>query len=738
MTMTRRRLLLTTFLIASALGLASPALRAQSIPITLEGYAVADKVTASPARSTTALSAPYRAVGMGTDLLIVDETDPAHPLTVAQLTLPSPALSMLLRDGNLYIAAGSSGIVILDVSNPVNPRFVSSIAAGRPVAIAINSGGKILYACDGSEVIQIINIEKPTQPKKVRDVAFAYARFWDLAVVGKHLITAAGPKGIVVYSLEHPGVPIRVKHFKDLTATRTLSSNPGQETLFAVADDYEGLVFLNFPTWTTPAIKGTLATPAQPTMARYMASSDRVLVGLGAAGFAIVDGTDPTAPTIISQPTTPSPVMGVSTDGGHPALLCSGAGFYSLDVTNPADPIATLTLPGSSPFGAVAALGNTVFVSRESTLEVWDAGDPHHLALLNSIPTPAFATDLLLSGSLLFAGCQQSGVVIFDVTTPTAPVQISTVAVEGAAGQMDIRGGLLAIADGSDGAILVDVSNPVAPVKLGDPWKNKKDDFVSGVAFSSATTLWVRGNISGVTGLNITNPVAPAELGSLTQDNNSGRLYFVANYLYSMGGLSVLTVNVTDSTKPASAGQLSTDGALYASIYANTLFLADGAVGCAEVDISNPESPYMFTYFASPTFGYQGVILPNGARLVSAREGGLYTLLKTNCDGALLFLPCEGAELSPFGVPIFTWKSATDAKYALEISTSSSFPSGQKTFTTTIAGKYLSNPYYQLGSSAWANLVNRARKGDQLLYWRVTYKNGKHKVHSETRTVAVH
>lgn len=735
MTMTGRRLLLTSCLFASALGLVSPAPRAQSFPMNLEGYAVADQVAASPARSTVALVAPYRAVGLGTNLMIVDETLPAHPVVVSQVSLASPALDMLYRDGRLYIAAGTAGLFVMDVSHPLTPTFLSSVTYGSPVGLAMNEGGKILYVCDGNENIQVFNIQKSDVPKRVAYLNFQYARITDLQVVGTHLIAAAGPKGLIVYTLERPGRPIRIKHFKDLTGAMSVSACPDQDGLFAVADAYDGLVFVNFPTWTTPAIKGKLATAAAPTWARYLPGTSRVLVGLGAAGYAIADGSDPANPTLLSQPATPSPVMSLTTDGSLPYLLCSGGGMYTVNVSNPSAPVSTLAFAASENFGALARVGSLVYISRGSSIEVWDCSDPYHLMQVGSVPSPSYASDLLVSGDLLFAGCQQNGLAIFSVSNPLSPALLSVLPVSGSAGQMDIWGNLLAVAVNSGGVLLVDVTVPAAPVAYSNPWLGK-NDYVAGVAFSSATTLWARGNVEGLTALNVTSPSSPASLGKLAQDNVTGRIYLYGTYIIGAGGGACPIVSTANPAKPDLTTTIPTNSATAASFDGTTMFLSDGATGFSEVDLSTITAPVINTRFGSPTYTYQGVPLPGGARLVSAREGGLWSLIPSSCEGIRLYLPCDNDTLSPLTKPLFTWAPVSGAQYTVEFCQSPTFPS-EKTISSSSTDAEKKIAYYQPGDTIWKQILKKARNHDGRVYWRVIYKVGSAKTRSEVRTILI-
>ena len=725
----RRRYACLLLLVGSLL---APAMRAsaQTFPTTLEGYSILFQSTSAPVRATVALAAPYRAVCVGTTLQVVDESDPGNLRVVSQVVLPSPANDLLVAGSYLYIAAGQSGLIVMDVSNPVTPNYVSGFKASNPLALAVNAGGEYLYLCNGTNQIHVVHVKDPYHPKTASYLSITNGNVFDVLVVDKKLIASAGPKGLVVFELNNPRRPIRIKRFKTLRATGRIAMNG---TLMAVADGDVGLALVNWPTWTTPYLKGTLLFSAITTDVLFLADPTKVAVALGNGGYATADITDPTTPLNLFQSATPSPVSRIVA-GVRPYMVGDAAGLYSLNVANPSQPLATLVLSGLPPYGAVATQGNIAFISRSTSLETWDFDDPAHPVKRGSMTTPALATDLLLDGNLLLAGCQEGGVLILDISNPAAPATLSLIPVSGAAGQMALSGNLLAIADGSDGVLLYDIAVPSTPVKLG-VW-NAKNGYVGGVAFSGPTTLWAAQSWNGLNALDVSIPSAIKVLGKVSIDGTAGRIYSYSSYIYVMGGyVGWHIVNAANPAKPDKVLTLSTGGAIHSTFLGSTMALCDGNMGLREYDLTDPANPVLQTFFGAPTFSFQAGFLANGARLLSCREGGLWALELANCDGTLLKLPCDGDILSRFYRAAFTWKPVSGDKYAVQICQEPNFPSA-KLITSASQTPSLKDPFWQPNSTEWDSILKKAWK-HTTLYWRVVYEQGSHKTFSETRTFQV-
>ncbi len=706
---------------------------AQSQQLTVEGYSVLGNVVATPIRATVPLTAPYRAVAAGPFLQIVDESNPAALTVVGQVSLPQPIQSLAASGNYVYVADGRAGMVIINASNPTAPYVAGSYATANALSIALDQKGEFAYVANGDQQILVLNVKDPTIPKHGVARFFSNANFYDLVVTGRTLLAAAGGKGIFVYSLQNPRKPLRAKRVSSLKACTSLAV---QGQLVAALDGDLGLVLVSFPAWNTPTVEGTLTLPNQGLACAFLPQDPtKLLVAEGEGGFQIIDVSNPAAPAVLTSLATPSPCVGTSLSNTNSYLICGDNGLWALNVSNPAQPTTQQALEGEPGKTAVVSAGSTAFVGSNSHLEVWDCSNPAQPVKVTTVPVAQSIVDMTLSGHLLFAACQTAGVAVFDVTAPLAPVLLSTIPVTGSAVQVAVQGNLMAVAAGTQGLLLADVSNPASPVALST-WQygmKATPGFVSGAAFSGATTVWANHNIYGATALNVSAPATPTIIGKESSPSLYGKVYAYSNVLYvcsETGGLAL--VDISNPAKPVKKTIVTTTYASSLLLDGDRALLCDGFGGLKEFDLTDPLIPAQVTLFSLPGFAYGVTVLADGTRLLASPEGGLWSLAPSPCDGTTLIEPCDGQALSQLTYPSFMWKGVSGAKYEVELSTDASFPKGKNRFLGTVSGASFKTPYWVPKGRAWKWIQKHGRNG-VTLYWRVKTIQAKNTITSESR-----
>ena len=317
--------------------------------------------------------------------------------------------------------------------------------------------------------------------------------------------------------------------------------------------------------------------------------------------------------------------------------------------------MTTLAVAGQEVFGALALSDSTAFISRGKSVESWNFADPSHPVLVGSVDTPLLALDLLVSGDLLLAACQEEGVVLFDISNPVAPVPLSTFPVNGSAGQMAISGNLLAIADGADGVVLADITIPAAPVAAGI-W-NAKTGYVGGVAFSSPTTLWARQSVNGLTSLDLTNLSAIKELGKLTIDGDMGRLYAYQDDIICLTGPFWVAGCEPDGSSQTHLDRHRRKRSSLCSLFGNKDALLRRQYGAARVRSHDPLQSRLGVFFRRPNFCLPGGLFArwHPAPVLPGRRP-----VEPGTDpparAPSFFFPCDGSVLSRFYNAAFMWQ----------------------------------------------------------------------------------
>jgi hypothetical protein len=116
-----------------------------------------------PAKSV-AISGPYAYVALGASLQVLDVTQPSGLVRAGGCNRPADDVVV---SGQFAYAAFYSGVQIFDVSDPFNPRPVGSFqteGGNRQLALA----GQYVYVADVSSGLHVIDVSNPANPVLTR------------------------------------------------------------------------------------------------------------------------------------------------------------------------------------------------------------------------------------------------------------------------------------------------------------------------------------------------------------------------------------------------------------------------------------------------------------------------------------------------------------------------------------------------------------------------------------------
>jgi hypothetical protein len=205
---------------------------------------------------------------------------------------------------------------------------------------------------------------------------------------------------------------------------------------------------------------------------------------------------------------------------GHYAYVAAGAeGLQVADVSDLAHPfIAGFTFTRENA-NDVRVVGSLAFVADgRSGLTVIDVSSPTHPRIVGHAATPGVATDLAVSGNFVYVA-DEIGLRVFDVSLPAAPRLVGGLDLPGGrASGVDVSGSLAVVADSPGGVIVVDVSTPSAPNVTGRT--ATRPDGTSGAAdlvVRDRLAYVADGAYSQLGGLRVvdfSDPATPAVVGS--------------------------------------------------------------------------------------------------------------------------------------------------------------------------------------------------------------------------------
>jgi hypothetical protein len=252
----------------------------------------------------------YVAAGL-TGLYVVDVSHLSTPQIVGHVDTPGNANAVRVAGGYAYIADGPGGLAIADVQDPAHPRLVGQVSTGdQTVGLAV-TGGRA-YLAEGTSGLEIADVGVPASPRILGAVAVpGEARGVD--VVDQLAVIAAGSAGVAVVDVADPAAPV-----------------------------LRGSVALQ------PDVSGAGAVVVRDRLA-YVTDGDAYL-----GGFRIVDFSAPETPVVVGGSGTGYWLSGVALDGGL-ALFANRA------------------LPGTMPIFDVSSTGPSPLPILRAVPSTWGA-----------------------------------------------------------------------------------------------------------------------------------------------------------------------------------------------------------------------------------------------------------------------------------------------------------------------------------------------------------------------------
>jgi len=510
---------------------------------------------------------------------------PFHMGVTGNLPLVDRLTSGVVISGNFaYVTIRSSGLKVINISDPANPVEVGSCAtSGAAYAVAVD--GDYAYVADGSNGLRVIDISVSSNPTVVGGYGEGVT-YLGVTVSGDYAYVAAGGDGLVVLDISNPVSP-SLAGSRDASGYALETAISGNYAF--VANSANGLLVIDISDPTSPDSVGTYATP--DSAKGVVISGDRAFVAGCGSGLQIIDITDPASPSLEGRCDTDGRAVGVAVNGDYAYVADGSAGLQTISIGNTADPSWRDSCRTSDYATKVVVRGEFAYVTDRNggfkIIHVADATLPPLRAGNLAVSAPGRAVDVdgdcayLTRGSYLLA---------VDISVPYAP---DTVGIFGPLGgeftDVAVSGDYAYATEDSLGFQVIDVSDPHAPFAAGSC-------SIPGGGYGLALAgdyAYVAAGPSGLRVVDISDPANPSVAGSCSISGYaygvavSGDIAYVAA---GSGGLSI--VDISDPTNPSEAVNfITSDMARGVAISGDIAYVAAGTQGLVIIDISTPQSP---------------------------------------------------------------------------------------------------------------------------------------------------
>jgi len=549
-------------------------------------------------------------------------------------------------------------LVILDVSDPVNPRLLGTYDTGLGVDSLFVDGNLAYVSGEGNHEgsFRIVDVSNPAQPVGLSVNGRWVQNIWSN---GRRAYLADDTTGtsIRIMDVSQPSSPAALADFDTGAGVGFISGFSNQ--LYVVqssplGSSYRRLSIYDISTDTEPRLVGGLDLTG--TLLRLEASGGYVYIANRYDGMAIVDVRNPSQPVLLGCCDTDGIAMALGVSGTHAFVADFYEGIQVVDISDPYHPVRVSTYDTGLTTRRVRVSGDRAYLVSGDTvpfrtdgygsgalsrLEIIDVANPTEPALLGACSMPGLVGDLDVAGDVAYLGRTSDDHALLDIidaSQPAAPQQLSSTS-WGGWDSYDRTGVRIAghhayVAAGRAGLQIVDVSNPTNPVKLSQ-CLNDSEPYAVGVTAGRAYLK----TLQQLAVIDVANPVAPAQLGALSLEGTGlveGTVQVQGDYAYC--GLSFkgyLVIDVHDSTNPVAVGGYDTLGDVHELWSANQhLFLAEGWEGLSVFDTSDPVHPLPLGRVATCGEAY-GVQVAGNYAYVADGGSGL----------AIISLPSESVTL---------------------------------------------------------------------------------------------
>lgn len=267
------------------------------------------------------------------------------------------AAGIAVQGNFAYVASGTNGLVILDISNPTRPTLVGSLrGGGSAVDVFVRQTfAFVAYVASGRDAgsVQVIDVQDPANPKLVGS---RRSGAQGVAATDTHLYFAAGIGGMVILDYSNPANPVLVGGYD--TPRNATSVRVFDDKLF-VTDSFAGLYIFDLTNPGKPARLGNYDSPGY--LGDVWVQGNLAFLADGASGLSIVDFSDPSSPVLVGRNVSIKFANRVLVSGNL-AYVATTIGWQMVDVSNPAEPVPSALYQLHDGVTGAAAAGDRFLV----------------------------------------------------------------------------------------------------------------------------------------------------------------------------------------------------------------------------------------------------------------------------------------------------------------------------------------------------------------------------------------
>lgn len=514
---------------------------------------------------------------------------PVEKLETAGICRLNQARGLTLYGGYAFVADGSEGIKIVDISAPDTPTLVGSIQTAEARDIAVR--GEYAFVADGERGLKVLDISDPRYPAEIGMRKTMDARA--IALIGDVAFIADGSSGLKIIDVSSPVQPTRIGSY----ATENASDLAVHESKLYVADGKGGLRIFEISDSAELLESGHLSGIDVRSVA---VEGSLLYLAAGADGLIVMDISSPGEPIELGRYPAAG-TLDVSVGGTFAYLAVGREGMIVVDVSDPARPWQFASFPAEETF-SISIRGHYAYLATASGLQVVHILIQGRSVTIASAATGGKAYSLSVSGPRAYVACHDRGARIVDISDPAGLGDESVVGSwsEDYAVGIEVADSVAFVANGRRGLSILELSPGWDDDPLTQP-EQIGSYFTGGTAHRTVVRselLFVADGQEGLKILDVSVANHPVEIGSVASGNARDVAVIPGYALIADGEDGLIVCDIADPSAPIPINALASQG-VHRVVAQDTLVGAAGRTGVELYDFSDPRQPKLFGRFES-------------------------------------------------------------------------------------------------------------------------------------------
>lgn len=558
----------------------------------------------------------YAYCAFANGLVIIDFSNPGQPEEIGKLYLEGETRNLVVDGNYAYLAGSREGLQIVNIAVPSNPLLVSTFPTDNGEVYDVAKFGDYVCLADRYKGLCIVDVLIPDEPVEVFN--WNITPLGDLFIHNNMLFAAGLSSGIYIFGLDNPYDPELIYSIVSFNWTKKVFV---ENNLLFFIDPLTGTIIYDITDPYLPQYQGIYPHGYFD----LWVSGDYLYLTNSYLGISIIDVSDPTTPTLITDYIVSENAEAIFLDDDILYIANNWDGIEAVDVSTPSEPVqaGVFDIPQRTFDFKVA--GSTIYAGGLSIIDITDIENPEVIGQIN---LPSSFGDLDISGNYAYVNnTHDDQLLIVEIANPTQPDVRAVYDTQGHLRDVKVDDGYAYIASDM-GVDIVDISTPTEPQHAA----------TFRITGEIAQEIYIRGDYmflayenAGLVIVDITDPTSPEFVSNFITSQYCRHVEVRDNYAYLASDNAYYIIDISDLSNPTQVIAWGTQDHVW-NIYSDGdyAYLADTDLWIC--DISDLPNVYSVTRY--PTPGWTDEIYVDGEYIFLADRTSVMILrfIQTDID----------------------------------------------------------------------------------------------------------